>query len=118
MDGAARGDASARDDRCRESGIVAVRLQEHIAELDDRDRRGGVLREAARVSVGSWDPTLYGGDDALDARGELFAAVPLPDEPRLFAACVGLLALLEPDAPQFETIGEHAALEKLPPSLR
>ncbi len=68
--------------------------------------------------MGAWDYGLYGSDEALEARTRLLAGIMLPSEPELFAASVGLLALLEPEARQFESIAEHAALEKLPPSLR
>lgn len=68
--------------------------------------------------MGAWDYGLYGSDEALEARTRLLAAIMLPSEPGLFAASVGLLALLEPEARQFETITDHDALEKLPPSLR
>jgi hypothetical protein len=68
--------------------------------------------------MGAWDYGLYGSDEALEARTQLLAAIMLPAEPELFAASVGLLALLEPEARQFETITDHEALAKLPPSLR
>ena len=68
--------------------------------------------------MGAWDTGLYGSDDALDARGELLRKVTLPEEPKLFAACVGLLALLDPTADQFESIGNHPALATLPQGLR
>lgn len=68
--------------------------------------------------MSAWDFGLYGSDEALDARTRLLAAIMLPSEPELFAATVGLLALLEPEARQFATIVDHAALDKLPPALR
>jgi hypothetical protein len=68
--------------------------------------------------MSDWDPTLYGSDEAHDARGELLAEIPLPREPRLFAACIGLLALLDPTSDQFGQVQTHAALNELPPGLR
>jgi hypothetical protein len=68
--------------------------------------------------MGAWDTGLYGSDDALDARAELLRKVTLPEEPRLFAACVGLLALLDPTADQFDAIASHSALSALPQGLR
>jgi hypothetical protein len=68
--------------------------------------------------MGAWDTGLYGSDDALDARAELLRKVTLPEEPRLFAACVGLLALFDPTADQFDSIAEHKALATLPQGLR
>jgi len=68
--------------------------------------------------MGAWDYGLYGNDDALNARGTVLAKVMLPDDPRLFAGCVGLLALLEPEAHQFVDVGNHAALSALPQGLR
>ena len=68
--------------------------------------------------MGAWDTGLYGSDDALDARAELLRKVTLPEEPRLFAACVGLLALLDPTADQFDAIASHSALTALPQGLR
>lgn len=68
--------------------------------------------------MGAWDYGLYGSDDALNARGVLLAKVTLPEDPRLFAGCIGLLALLEPDAHQFLDVANHAALALLPPVLR
>jgi hypothetical protein len=68
--------------------------------------------------MGAWDTGLYGSDDALDARAELLRKVTLPEEPRLFAACVGLLALLDPTAEQFDSIASHSALAALPQGLR
>lgn len=66
----------------------------------------------------AWDSVLYGSDEALHARGELLASVSLPEEPQMFAACVGLLALLDPEADQFAAIGDHPVLATLPASLR
>jgi hypothetical protein len=68
--------------------------------------------------MGRWDTALYGSDDALDARGDLIAAIGLPDEPKLFAACVGMLALLDPTADQLAQVSTHAALAELPAPLR
>lgn len=68
--------------------------------------------------MGAWDTGLYGSDDALDARGAFLKHVSLPGEPKLFAACVGLLALLDPTAHQFESITVHSALGELPQGLR
>lgn len=68
--------------------------------------------------MGTWDTALYGSDDALDARGNLLAEVGLPDEPRLFAACVGLLALLDPTADQLVQVSTHPAAAKLPAPLQ
>ena len=67
--------------------------------------------------MGTWDTALYGSDDALDARGDLIAAIGLPDEPRLFAACVGMLALLDPTADQLAQVSAHPALAQLPAPL-
>jgi hypothetical protein len=61
---------------------------------------------------------LYDNDDALTARAELLARVALPSDPPLFAACIGLLALLEPHATQLDRITEHPALASLPQGLR
>jgi hypothetical protein len=68
--------------------------------------------------MGAWDTGLYGCDEALDARTEFLANVELPEEPKLFAACVGLLALLDPTAHQLEAAGAHGALARLPQGLR
>lgn len=68
--------------------------------------------------MGVWNTGLYGSDDALDARTGLINDIALPGEPRLFAACVGLLALLEPTARQFDSIAGHDALSALPQELR
>jgi hypothetical protein len=64
------------------------------------------------------DHALYGSLEALDARGDLLASIALPGEARMFAACVGLIALLEPEAHQFTRIVNHAALASLPQPLR
>ncbi|HEX5057987.1 MAG TPA: hypothetical protein VFV99_01450, partial [Kofleriaceae bacterium] len=68
--------------------------------------------------MGAWDYGLYGNDEALNTRGVVLAKVVLPEDPRLFAGCVGLLALLEPEAHQFVDIGNHPALTALPQVLR
>ncbi len=68
--------------------------------------------------MGAWDTGLYGSDDALDARGGFLKKVSLPQDPKLFAACVGLLALLDPTAHQFDSITGHSALTELPQGLR
>lgn len=68
--------------------------------------------------MGTWDTALYGSDDALDARGDLIAVIGLPEEPTLFAACVGMLALLDPTADQLLQVSAHAALAELPAPLR
>lgn len=68
--------------------------------------------------MGAWDHGLYDNDDALDARGELLSGIGIPDDPQMFAACIGLLALLDPTADQFACVKEHAALTKLPNELR
>src|SRR5688572_3396146 len=68
--------------------------------------------------MGSWDTTLYGNDEALDARGDLLADIALPEEPRSFAACIGLLAMLDPTADQFDQVPRHPMLAALPPDLR
>ena len=68
--------------------------------------------------MSTWDSVLYGSDEALVARTGLIAAVALPEEPQLFAACVGLLALLEPEADQFDGISTHSTFASLPPALR
>ncbi|HEY5943956.1 MAG TPA: hypothetical protein VIV40_00620 [Kofleriaceae bacterium] len=68
--------------------------------------------------MGAWDTGLYGCDEALDARTEFLGSVELPEDPRLFAACVGLLALLDPTAHQLEMVGEHGSLAGLPQTLR
>jgi hypothetical protein len=68
--------------------------------------------------MGAWDTALYGSDDALDARAAMLRKVNLPEDPRLFAACVGLLALFDPTAEQFDAIAGHSALAALPQGLR
>jgi hypothetical protein len=68
--------------------------------------------------MGAWDYGLYGSDEALDARGRFLAQIELPEEPKLFAACIGLLALLDPTAHQLEVANGHSALADLPPTLR
>jgi len=68
--------------------------------------------------MGAWDYGLYGSDEALDARAQFLGTIALPDDPKLFAACVGLLALLDPTAHQLECATEHNALVGLPQQLR
>src|SRR6185503_4726816 len=68
--------------------------------------------------MGAWDYGLYGSDEALDARATFLAELSLPDDPKLFAACVGLLALFDPSAHQLEGAHEHTAIGGLPPNLR
>lgn len=68
--------------------------------------------------MGAWNTGLYGSDEALDTRGAFLDDVALPGEPKLFAACVGLLAFLDPTARQFESIAYHEALSALPQGLR
>jgi hypothetical protein len=68
--------------------------------------------------MGAWDYGLYGSDEALDARGRFIAEIELPEEPKLFAACIGLLALLDPTAHQLECASVHGALADLPQTLR
>src|SRR5687768_15305 len=63
-------------------------------------------------------PMMYGSDEARDARASLLAALPLPNEPRLFAACVGLLALLDPTADQLPNVPKHLALTGLAAGVR
>ncbi len=64
------------------------------------------------------DSVLYGSDDALAARGQLIADITLPVEPQMFAACVGLLTLLDPGADQLDAISTHAVMPTLPQGLR
>lgn len=68
--------------------------------------------------MSNWDSCLYSSDDALDARGQLIAEITLPVEPEMFAACVGLLTLLDPGADQLDAIATHAVLPTLPQGLR
>ena len=68
--------------------------------------------------MGAWDYGLYGSDEVLDARSRFLAEIALPDDPKLFAACVGLIALLDPTAHQLESAHEHTALVGLPQQLR
>jgi hypothetical protein len=68
--------------------------------------------------MGAWDYGLYGSDEALDARCRFLAEIELPEEPKLFAACIGLLALLDPTAHQLEGANQHGALADLPQTLR
>ena len=68
--------------------------------------------------MGTWDYGLYGSDEALDARSSFLADIALPEDPHLFAACVGLLALLDPTAHQLESAHENAAIIGLPQPLR
>jgi hypothetical protein len=68
--------------------------------------------------MGAWDHGLYANDDALDARGDLLSGIGIPDDPMMFAACLGLLALLDPTADQLALVKSHAALGALPSELR
>ena len=61
---------------------------------------------------------MYGSDDARDARAHLLAALPLPTDPRLFAASVGLIALFDPTADQLATVPKQLALTGLPEGVR
>ena len=68
--------------------------------------------------MSTWGKGLYDNDEALDARGDLLSGIGIPDDPKLFAGCIGLLALLDPTADQFAAIKDHAALSSLPTGLR
>ncbi len=68
--------------------------------------------------MSTWDTVLYGSDEALDERGRLIAGITLPIDPPMFAACVGLLTLLDPSADQLDAIAQHDALAGLPQGLR
>ena len=68
--------------------------------------------------MGAWDYGLYGSDEALDARSKFIAEIELPDDPRLFEACVGLLALLDPFAHQLEGAHTHPTIAALPHNIR
>jgi hypothetical protein len=68
--------------------------------------------------MGAWNHGLYDNDAALDARGELLSGIGIPDDPPLFAATIGLLALLDPTADQFAQVKDHAAMSSLPSEVR
>jgi hypothetical protein len=68
--------------------------------------------------MGAWDYGLYGSDEALEARSTFIAEIGLPEDPPLFAACVGLLVLLDPGAHQLETARGHTAIAGLPQNIR
>lgn len=61
---------------------------------------------------------LYDSDEAIAARSALLARVVLPSNPSMFAACVGLLTLLDPSAKQLALIAAHPALASLPQGLK
>jgi len=67
--------------------------------------------------MSAWDHGLYDNEAALDARGELLSGIGIPEDPAMFAACIGLLALLDPTADQLAIVKNHRALAELPAEL-
>lgn len=66
----------------------------------------------------SFRTSLYDEEAATDARMRLFAGIGLPSDPPLFAASIGILALLEPRARQLQTIQMHPGWSAMPNGLR